>query len=481
MLDRHMIIRNSNKSYADILIIIILIAPFIIISAFNHPLGDDYWMTSMVRKDGFIQAQKMLYDTISARFMLLTIVSLSPLTFGNFWLYKLIPVLFIIVLFFVFAFLLHTISGEKSNRRDNYFLSACFTAAYINVLPGSGEGIYWFSSLVAYQVATLVFLLWITSIVKLYYPNAGTKLAAIYILLFIILHGFNEPLALITSILNGLIFLFRLPKKKGFTIPLFCLFLSLPLWYYLLAAPSFNYRYVSTVKPGSGQFIKSTWFSIQLIIYHIGKSLINPILWVCVILATRSVVSLWPKQFHAATHRLPSAGQAIFYCLTSMFLIGFVSSYYSPSHVVSLRLTNMIIFVFLSGSLYLALFYLPKNQLLPLFLSPFLEKLNHYNKYKYPAVFCLMLASLLFENNFTRTAKDLISGTASRYDKEMKYRYQLLKTGDNDTCTVPSLQNRPVSIRYSGFDNDIHIGEYFNKTIIYTENQDLNPPLQNYK
>ncbi|HTE24095.1 hypothetical protein [Flavitalea sp.] len=473
MLDRHKIARNRNKSYADILILVILIAPFIIISVFNHPLGDDYWITSMVRKDGFIQAQKMLYDTVSARFMLLTITSLSPLTFGNFWLYKLIPILFIIVFILVFAFLLHTIFGEKSNKRDNYFLSACFTTVYLNVMPGPGEGIYWFSSLVAYQVATIIFVLWIANIFRLYNRNTGAGPAAAYILLFIVLHGFNEPLALITSILNGLILMFRFPKKKGFTIPLICLVLSLPLWYYLLAAPSFNYRYVSTVKPGSGQFIKSFWFSIRLAIYHVGKSLINPVFWVCTILAARSVLSLWPKQFQAPAIRLPSAGQVIFYCLTSMFLIGFVSSYYSPSHVVSLRLTNMIIFVFLSGLLYLALFYMPKNQQFPLF-----KKLNLYYKYKYPAVFCLILASLLFENNFTRTSKDLMSGAASGYDMEMKNRYQLLKTCIGDTCTVPSLQNRPASIRYSGFDNDIHIGEYFNKTILYTGNQDFNPPLQ---
>src|SRR5690349_12172282 len=92
---------DKRTELTNTIILLILLLPFVAISFFNHPLGDDYWITSLVRKDGFLQAQKTLYQTVSARYTLLTITSLSPLTFGNFWLYKLIPIVFIVSFFFV--------------------------------------------------------------------------------------------------------------------------------------------------------------------------------------------------------------------------------------------------------------------------------------------------------------------------------------------------------------------------------------------
>jgi hypothetical protein len=400
MSDRPQVHRDRYTSTVDILILVILIGPFIIISGFNNPLGDDFWITSMVRKDGFIQAQKILYDTVSARYTLLTLASLSPLSFGNFWLYKLIPIIFVVLFFFVFAFLLKACFGQQSspqasgqktssreetdstdvynknnsyhahnpitdsnhNLRDFYFLSGAFTALYINVMLGLGEGIYWFSSLMSYQEGILTFILWLAGVCSFYNNTVKGGTAIVCLVLFLALLGFNEPLALIASILNGLILSFRIRKKSKFFVPLICLALSTPIWYYLLSAPSFTLRYVSTVKPGGGQLIKSAWFSIQLAIYHIGKCLINPFCWLCIIIAFRPMASLSRKVTHATGLGMPKPRFVILYCLASMFIIGFVSSYYSPSHVVSLRLTNMSIFIFLSGSLYVALCYLSSIQ-----------------------------------------------------------------------------------------------------------------------
>ncbi len=89
----------------DVFIPLIILLPFVLISFYNHPIGDDFWFSALVRKYGFSKAEPIIFKTVSARFSALFIMGINPLVFGNFWLYKLIPILFIYLFSWCSSFL----------------------------------------------------------------------------------------------------------------------------------------------------------------------------------------------------------------------------------------------------------------------------------------------------------------------------------------------------------------------------------------
>ena len=79
------------------MLIFLLLVPFLVLSFYNYPAGDDFWLSALVRESGVIKAQEILYHAVSARYSALTMMSFNPLVFGNFWLFRLIPLVFIIL------------------------------------------------------------------------------------------------------------------------------------------------------------------------------------------------------------------------------------------------------------------------------------------------------------------------------------------------------------------------------------------------
>lgn len=59
----------------------------------------------------------------------------------------------------------------------------------------------------------------------------------------------------------------------------------------------------------------------------------------------------------------------------------------------------------------------------------------------------LIIGLVLMTTNNVRTAyKDLLSGTAQKYDAEMKERYEQLSNCTSETCVVPLIQHTPRTI-----------------------------------
>src|SRR6201986_1408000 len=76
---------------------ILLLAPFLLVSFYNHPQVDDFLCPALVRNHGFWKTEGMLYDRVPPRYFELALSSLTPLSFGNFSGYKIIPFAFILL------------------------------------------------------------------------------------------------------------------------------------------------------------------------------------------------------------------------------------------------------------------------------------------------------------------------------------------------------------------------------------------------
>jgi hypothetical protein len=458
----------TKKNIPDGLILLLIISPFIFISWYNHPIGDDYWFSSMVRKYGFIKAQSIIYQTVSARFTALTIMRFNPLVFGNFWLYKMIPIAFFCCFFLMVTFLIKTFYPSNVQTVNIFKLGASFTVIYITLLPGLGEGIYWVSSLVVYQAGILFFLAWIACQSRYFLYGSPVFYGILSAILFLALLGFNEPLALLTCFLNAIILVCRLILKKNVGLPVLSIVLSVPLLSYILNSPSFSLRYLSAVESGKGLFLYSVGTAVLLVGYHVGKCLLNPFFWIGVILVIPPLMRLSGKSVWNFEKPVRGIRYIFFLWFLAMFLIAFGACYFSADHIVPLRISNLFIFIFLTGLLFLGLFFIQFAQDLPLS-----GKLRALKKFRLPGVLILMAAGLIFRNNVSTVTQDLLSGTARLYDREMRSRYHTIIHCESDTCVIPILQHRPVSLRYSTHDNDRHIGEYFHKFIQYQPEQEI--------
>jgi hypothetical protein len=404
-------------------LVLLILLPLVVISFFNHPTGDDYWFSALVRKQGFPEAYSSIRQTVSARYTALSLMAVNPLVFGNFFLYKIIPIAFIIVFFLTVSHLLKTLTNQK-----HYLLSVVFTATYLAVMPGIGEGLYWTSSLCVYQCGILLLMLWAATLIKWYHLHRrDTQTAAIACVCLIATAGCNEILAVV-ALIGSIILLTR--KKDIFSLVMFGL--AIACISYLLLAASFSERYRPSFH--APDILNSAYLGIQYTGYHILKCMINPFLWTGLILAENIKPHL-------------SFKKVIIPWLALLFLIEFVAVHFSDNHAVPLRVTNMMVFFFLIG----IFCWLPLRTI----------------RYKYVLFFILVLTGAVTKNNISTAAKQLIHGDAAAYNREMNNRYRLVRQCNSDTCEVPQLQHRPTTLRYSSFDDDQHIGEYFNKVIKY--------------
>jgi hypothetical protein len=71
-----------------------------------------------------------------------------------------------------------------------------------------------------------------------------------------------------------------------------------------------------------------------------------------------------------------------------------------------------------------------------------------HRKYLYGVSLVLIILFSMKQNNVTTAFKDLFSGSAYNYNRQLNERYQFLENCPNDSCRVDSLINIPKTIFY---------------------------------
>lgn len=83
-----------------------------------------------------------------------------------------------------------------------------------------------------------------------------------------------------------------------------------------------------------------------------------------------------------------------------------------------------------------------------------------------PAVILLVVAGLVFPNNVSHGARDLVSGRVSAFDKDWNHRIELIRQCKGDSCVVPHLRQVPYVFSFEPDTDEPHISEYFEKEVI---------------
>ncbi len=446
-------------------ILAIMALPFIAISYFVHPMGDDYWITSLVREHGYIEAQIMLYKTITARYTLLAIAGASPLSFGNFWLYKIIPIIYIFLFCGTLSYFIQSYISNEGKKADIIFLSAVITVTYLAVMPGLGEGVFWFSSLVSYQFGILFFLYWLACWNR-YFRYKGERLfyAVATCTLLILLSGLNELFAMLATGLIFIVLSIKIYSGKNCRLEYSMLILIAVSWWFLLSAQSFRDRYIVVPQKNEIAIVKAVGYAIAQVGYHVFKCLLNPFLWIGVLLGAGAFKRLLPYIQVDQSMLKKRAPFLFLICGIAMFLVSFMTYYFIDIRLVPLRVTNLTIFILFSGLLLAGVLAAEK------FMQYRDNKVQQIiYQFRFVIITSFFLLGLFMKTNVSTAYSSLASGELNRYNQQMNDRYQLLKNCQTDTCKLPLLKDIPIIIRYSIVDNDPHLAEYFRKKIVYLE------------
>ncbi|MFD2513002.1 DUF6056 family protein [Pontibacter locisalis] len=429
-----------HNRYYDILIIIGLytIIPFFVLCIFNQPSVDDFEYAVRDNRNSFVATQIETYYNWSGRYFSTAISRINPIRVGSWIGYKISSFLFLCA----FILTLHVFVSSlfyKLASRQKLTLTLFITALYFSQMPDVSRGLYYMTAYLVYQlpnILTLVLLVLLTMLFSLRGKTAKflCKIGILVACLSII--GTNELslIYLLTTLSLLLLQLWRI-QHQAFNFILVVFICSLVASLGVVLAPG-NYVRMETTISGAGNIMWSSMTAAILILKYFYKwgalltvaSILYMLLW-------QRGISFSNRFNNAFDIPLP-VSVAVF--ITTLFLMSFAYSWSTGGETKG-SVGNVIYFYFIMGWFY--------NLHVVINRFP-----THFQQIGFPSVLAipvmLLFARLIFniDNNVSTAYLDLLSGKATRHDKELNKRYTFLRTSDCKVCAVEPLSGMPKTL-----------------------------------
>jgi len=445
----------------------ILIVPYLLLSLYTFPQGDDFYLLSVGRSLGIFGIIKEMYLNWSGRYFAIFMGAINP---GS-YIYTLRISIVIFQLFFIYS--LFNLINSLINKVSKLFLinvSLIIYLVFINILPFLFEFNYWYPSVVAYQFGlSWLMLLWSfllkkSNYNKLYYYSSITLISVIII-------GTNE-LLIAPFFITILLFFSNKENRKGVHFYLYSSIVAFAIITNIFARgnfiryPNLNSSFniinilINTVKTELFiiiSFIQNGAFLIFSIILlgTLGKSIISKGLIVVkapkihplkyfIIANITFIIIISPSTIilgHVPAGRIINLYSFFFYTLWIIGIINFVNYHDS--------LRNF-------GISKKQLFALSMIGILFLFNGVFVtDRYEFYFGDKKKAVF-------IYGNSLKINYTLLME--AKKFSNEIQERDSLFQNAYNNhknTIKVPALKNHPKLLLYDKFYNNQIKGEWY--------------------
>lgn len=451
---------EKNSAYFNVLAILFLLLPFLVISIYNHPSADDYSYTNFGNRVEFWTAQIDNYYNWTGRYMATALLTVNPIDYTNLTFYRVLPVLLIIsfsLSIYIFLKLLLT----NTTNKDKGLLGFLIIFLYFYNAPNISEAFYWMPSSVTYQLASILTLLFFSTVIHLLRIR-NQRMKYIYTLLGSLLClsiiGLNETSMIILCVILTSLFLinFYLTKSPNLSL-LFLICITIAASVFVIAAPGNLVRMAE--KPEKFQLLFSVLGSIKTSLRFIAEWF--PMTFFIIVLFSPLLNRIADNlNFRYSFQWLSLLKISVL----AFLLFGFIAScffpaYWSQGGPPPERTVNVICLLFILGTLALAVLFLIYLQTSR---RP-VPRIPHIGN-----IFLLLIITgiLLFKpNNIRSVYKDLFTGTVYQYHLEMKKRYSLLENCDS-RCLVPLIKNRPSTIfAYDLATNPSEEIFYYNKAL----------------
>lgn len=444
---KELITKNISIQYCFLLAVsIVLLYPYFILSYFDNPSIDDYSFALKTRDIGFWHAQSWAYTTWNGRYFASFILFAHPLFLGSLLLYKILPVLLIIMT-------AHSVYYFISNCFDSIdkvasaILSLLITFMYLNKMPSLVQGIYWAPGAITYQFANIIMLYFFTNIVRIA-TNTGQDLKRLKIIsgiLVLAVCGLNETsmIAIMLSIGSFLLY-YLLFEKRINKLMLIYFILGLAGALVLVSSPGNIIRDAEYTFPNEKNIFFTIFSSFKAAFHSFIKWGISRQI---IIISLLSVIFYFTGgRSHLAGKK--SALQLLFVAVCGSLIVTatFSSGFWSIGQVAPDRTLNVTYWLFML--LWFTLVFMATA-----FITSRYTALIQSGA---PYVILLSVMGLLLTinplGNYYNACKDIVSGKAYTYNKEWRARVKTFNSSQGKgVCEIPSFSVFPNSI----FNEDI--------------------------
>ena len=409
------------------------------LAQYAHPMADDF---SYARKDlsaGLHAAAAWEYAHWNGRYTSNLLVLAGPLRNGldRLTTYRLVPVLLILGTWLSASLLLRAFPFAGA-WRPALTGGLLWTALFSHAMPDIGEGWYWYTGAVTYQLAVIIALLHATLLIRLHRAREALTLAAAAVLLFVAI-GFNEVIMALLLLLHlGLVAWHR--RVHG----------RVPGWAWALLAVAIAGALLVLLAPGNAG--RGAHFPMRhRPLPSLGMSLVQTARFCLVWLSSPAVLAtglLFLLGHDALRQRFPALRRwegppwpwAVLAVPAVVFACVF-PAYWSTGVLGQYRTLNMACFLFLP-LLAMALHAWRMQADAPRKLVPQLAKAPVA-----AALLGFVLIGLVFLRNGRRANGDLFGGRAALTDRELRARHVLLADPNaGDTVLVPGLTDPARSL-----------------------------------
>ncbi len=428
---------------------------FLIISRYNHPVLDEYAYANMFKQFGYIDTYINHYFKWGGRYLSNSLVLIQPLSFNNFTLYKVYPILSILSTVVVFYFFMKTIM-YTNNRKEILTVVAIVTLLFFSYLPIISDSFYWYTGSLTYQVAINSFILFSTFFL-LYQRTKERKYQYLMLFLIFLINGTNEIMVVLFNmtlfIINGVVF-YKTKKINRLYLGMFIL--SCLFGLITILAPG-NFARAASIENNHHDLfysLKSTLiFVVSTLVFWSVK--IVPLMVLFYLIVRNIKIDL-----------LKLRKQEIWFVLGLIFIFVFAGvfiSFYTQGKRPPDRVLN-IVYTF-----YMFLI------LLLVYQFKFIKRIRNGSKKIIAGSFLLIMLFLMIgqciktpkadniylyyfgkvsQNNVYDVFSDEFTGRAKLYDIKMKERYDILKKNKGKDVVIKMIEDHPYTLAHEYIDAD---------------------------
>lgn len=444
---------------------ILYLLPFAIISIFNQPAIDDFWSANVIRDHGRVGAVSFFYKTVSARFFSNFLMGfLNTLPYGEIWMFKMWPIIVILLLIGSFYFFYRSIFQTIFKANEVLLASLFFVVVYIANIRVLFEGLYWMSSTICYQVAVCVFVLGIGSVIR-YLKSPSLPYAILSLSCCLLLPGTAESIApVFFLVLAGMLYI-SIKQQSGVKFLLLCMGASLASMAFVALSQG-NITRIQTDGLGYKQDIfYALFYSIRAVGFYNLIWLIIPLNIAALLLIFEPLKRIF-KQIVLPVSIYYNPAFFILISYAACIIIYLPLTYFAAKEPFP-RVTVMVFFVAAHLAVWAIGILLKKSKNISQF-AAYLSGIKNCRTFGWIFFFAAAFSS----RNFILVTRDLFQGNAYNYNLEANNRYEIIKAAKGDTCYVPEYVHWPAFIQYAKTENDnsnsfLRMNEYFKKTILY--------------
>ncbi len=461
--------RNTSVKYQYILIGILVLSliPLIILHFYNQPTPEDFYYSSEARKIGLWDSMRVLYKFYGGRYFTYFVISLNPLYFNSVVGYKIFTLLLMLLFYCVLFLFVSEFTKKSLVLSERILFSLAVYLLYLFTMPSVSQGFYWFVSAVHYQGALMLIMLFM-----IYYSRierSGSLLKRnvsiiIACLLTVAIPGTVELSAATMIIIVSVLLLKSafIDKKINRWLILISI-LTVICVFFVLRSPG---NYQRSVKySGNHDLLFSLKSSFIFLIGTAAEWKFNsPLLAVTVMLI--------PFYFKIVSNEQIDFKKTLInllYFILILIVILYVNIfiiYWSLGIPPYDRILDYIYFIFLTG------WFAAVIQLTSILKTKSGIKKLSIPKFIYAAALVILLFFVIRDNNITTAYKDLFSGKASEFNREVNDRYDMILKSGSDSLQIDTVRTVPETFFYQDITKDpkrpFNTGyqNYFNKKYI---------------